>query len=173
LTTKWTQWLVLAGLIVAVGASIAACDNFFFLRGTLHGDCDPPRGSSTNSTPVQQSNCQPTGAICCRTNKLATRTSCEYPENCYIAPYLGVCATPVDCVNTQTCLMGTCQCTLGGSDCFNPVTKIRTCCTAAQLCDPVQFICIAPDGGIVTIVDMAGAAPADMSTSAPGADLSP
>jgi hypothetical protein len=154
LTTKRNQWLLLAGILLA-GGLIAACNNFFFLRGTLHGDCDPPRGSSTNSTQSQTSNCQVGGSICCRIGVHTPRTSCEYPEDCYVAPIHGICATPVDCVNTQTCMGGTCQCTLGGPECLNPTTGITTCCTADQLCDPVQFVCAVPDGGVVTVVDMA------------------
>jgi hypothetical protein len=155
LTTKSTrnsQWLLVAVALVAVGGLVAACDNFFFLRGTLHGNCDPPRGSNVDTTQAQVSNCQAPNSVCCRTSADVARTSCEYPEDCYVAPYLGKCSTPVDCTESQDCTNGTCQCT-GGLPCLNPVTKVTTCCTTAEVCDPVQFLCAIPDGGVI-VVDM-------------------
>ncbi len=164
MTTKSTQLLVLAGALIAAGALVAACDNFFFLRGTLHGDCDPPRGSNTDTTQAQVSNCQAPASVCCRTNPNVPRTSCEYPEDCYVAPFLGKCSTPVDCTESQSCTNGTCQCT-GGIPCSNPLTKITTCCTTSEVCDPVMFLCAIPDGGVI-LVDMS------RGGQSPGLDLS-
>jgi hypothetical protein len=128
--------------IAALALLVASlsCDSSFFLRGTKNGDCDPPRtiipgvGGSDVDT-LRKSNCQPMDAVCCRTSSVANRTSCQYPEDCYVAPYQGTCATAVDCANTQDCTGGTCQCTLGGPPCEDPTTHVVTCCTAAQVCN--------------------------------------
>ena len=103
---------------------------------------------------LRRSNCQPVNAVCCRTSVNAMRTSCQYPEDCYVAPFGGRCATPVDCSDTQTCTGGTCQCTLGGPPCLDPTTHLTTCCAAGQVCDPVMAVCSdnmsvtpVPDGG--------------------------
>jgi len=144
-------------LVVGVGAvALAAlvalsCDNSFFLRGTLNGDCDPPRsiipspGGSDVAT-LRRSNCQPTEAICCRTSSTAARTSCQYPENCFVAPYMGTCATAVDCADTQTCSNGTCQCIDTGEPCEDLTTHVVTCCAVGEVCN--DGTCGAPlDGG--------------------------
>ena len=129
-----------AGAIAALGLALVACQSSFFLRGTVGGDCDPPRtiiaatGGSDVAT-LRKSNCQAADAVCCRTSSKVTRTSCQYPEDCYVAPYLGSCATPVDCSDTQQCMDGTCQCTLGGPPCEDPTTHVVTCCIAGQVCN--------------------------------------
>lgn len=126
-------------LALAAVAATLSCDNSFFLRGTLNGDCDPPRtiltvmGGSDIAT-IRKSNCQPAGAVCCRRSSAAGRTSCQYPEDCYVAPFMGKCATAVDCGDTQECTGGACQCTLGGPSCENPTTHVVTCCTTGQIC---------------------------------------
>ena len=127
--------------VVAVVLALVAgsCDSFYFLRGTLDGDCDPPRtirsdGGMPDPATLRRSNCQPAGALCCRRSSAAGRTSCQYPEDCYVAPYQGRCATPVDCADSQSCTTGSCQCTLGGPACVNPATQAVTCCSAGQLC---------------------------------------
>lgn len=128
-------------VVVACAALVAAtsCDSSFFLRGTLDGDCDPPRtiitvmGGSDAAT-IRKSNCQPAGAVCCRRSSAAGRTSCQYPEDCYVAPYLGACATAVDCSDTQECTGGTCQCTLGGPPCEDLTTHVVKCCAATEIC---------------------------------------
>jgi hypothetical protein len=141
--------IALAGLLVLVGS----CDNFFFLRGTLNGDCDAPRVTmndlGTSSAMLRRSNCQPTGSVCCRRSTQADRTSCQYPEDCYVAPYQGPCATPVDCADTQTCDQGSCQCRLGGPPCESPTSHVVTCCASGQLCDTMHGTCTAAqsDGG--------------------------
>ena len=81
------------------------------------------------------SNCQPADTVCCRVSSKAGRTSCQYPEDCFVAPYLGTCATPVDCADTQECTGGTCQCTLGGPACESPITHVVTCCNAGDACN--------------------------------------
>lgn len=127
--------VVVAGLAL-VGVS---CDNsFYFIRGTLNGDCDPPRTTMTDggadTATLRKSNCQPPGAVCCRVNAQVGRTSCQYPEDCYVAPYMGACATPVDCADTQTCDNGVCQCERGGPPCVNPTTKTVSCCATGESC---------------------------------------
>ncbi len=145
-------------LAVAAGLTVLAafsCDSFYFLRGTLNGDCDPPRtinapdGGTADTATLRRSNCQPTGAVCCRRSSQATRTSCQYPEDCYVAPYMGLCATAVDCADTQTCTNGTCQCTLGGPPCASPTTQQVTCCQAGEICVTLTGMCSPPlDGGV-------------------------
>ena len=93
-------------LAMAGGISLfLSCDNSFFLRGTINGDCDPPR------------------------------TTCQYPEDCYVAPYQGACGTPVDCADTQTCTGGTCQCVDSGPPCENLTTHVVTCCAVGEACN--------------------------------------
>jgi hypothetical protein len=127
----------LLALVALAGA--LSCDNFYFARGTLDGDCDPPRtilavmGGPDVAT-IRKSNCQPPNAVCCRRSSTVTRTSCQYPEDCFVAPYMGACATAVDCSDTQECTGGTCQCTLGGPPCANPTTNIVTCCQTGEIC---------------------------------------
>jgi hypothetical protein len=128
-----------------------SCNNSVFLRGTLGGDCDPPRtvtpvtGGSDAAT-LRMSNCQVMGTTCCRRSAVAARTSCHYPEDCYVAPFGGSCATAVDCSDTQTCQDGSCQCTLGGPPCEDLMTHVVTCCLATEAC--VDGLCGAPlDGG--------------------------
>ena len=133
-----------AGVVVAALALaslvVLACDNSFFLRGTINGDCDPPSsiiavmGGSDVAT-LRRSNCQPMSAVCCRQSAKAGRTSCQYPEDCYVAPYQGACATAVDCADTQTCTGGTCQCVNSGPSCENPTTHVVTCCAVGQVCN--------------------------------------
>ncbi|HWE31282.1 MAG TPA: hypothetical protein VHB97_24925 [Polyangia bacterium] len=142
--------------IVVVGAALAAllllsCDSSFFLRGTINGDCDPPRtiitttGGSDVGT-LRKSNCQPMDATCCRRSAQAGRTSCQYPEDCYVAPYQGACATAVDCADTQTCMAGTCQCIDTGPACEDLTTHVVTCCAPGQAC--IAGSCGMPlDGG--------------------------
>jgi hypothetical protein len=132
----------------------ASCDTSFFLRGTLHGDCDAPRVTrndlGTEAATLRKSNCQPPSSVCCRTSTKATRVSCEYPEDCYVAPYMGPCATPVDCADTQSCDNGSCQCRLGGPPCENPASHVVTCCATFQVCDTKMGTCSAAsnvDGG--------------------------
>ncbi len=139
---------------VALAALVAfalSCDSSFFLRGTLNGDCDPPRtiipvaGGSDVAT-LRQSNCQPPSSVCCRRSAQAGRTSCQYPEDCYVAPFQGACATAVDCADTQTCMNGTCQCIDSGPPCENLVTHVVTCCDVGQVC--TAGMCGSPlDGG--------------------------
>ena len=127
-------WLMAAGLWLTA----SSCDNSFFLRGTLNGDCDAPHVTMTDlgTAPavLRRSNCQPTGSVCCRRSSAASRTSCQYPEDCYVAPYQGACATAVDCSDTQECTGGSCQCTLGGPPCPNPQTGLVVCCTTGEIC---------------------------------------
>jgi hypothetical protein len=131
---------VAATRLAALALLLLSCDSSFFLRGTVGGDCDPPRsiipatGGSDVDT-LRKSNCQPMDTVCCRTSAKAGRTSCQYPEDCFVAPYQGTCATAVDCSNTQECTGGTCQCTLGGPACADPTTHVVTCCTAVQVCN--------------------------------------
>jgi hypothetical protein len=145
---------VAAVAVAAVAVLLASCDSFFFLRGTLGGDCDPPPVVTSDlgaaSALLRKSNCQPPGSVCCRRSTQATRTSCQYPEDCYVAPFQGPCATAVDCADTQTCDNGSCQCRLGGPPCTSPITHVVTCCAAGQVCDPVMGQCAnssTPDAG--------------------------
>ncbi|HEX8951840.1 MAG TPA: hypothetical protein VF945_08335 [Polyangia bacterium] len=147
-----TRILVGAVAVAALAALALSCDSSFFLRGTINGDCDPPRtiipvtGGSDVAT-LRKSNCQPMGATCCRRAASAGRTSCQYPEDCYVAPFGGACATPVDCSDTQTCMGGTCQCIDSGPPCENLTTHVVTCCAVGQAC--VAGSCGAPlDGGV-------------------------
>jgi hypothetical protein len=147
-----TKILLVAVALAGLAAALPSCDNSFLLRGTLNGDCDAPRtilavpGGSDVAT-LRKSNCQPTSSVCCRRSSAATRTSCQYPEDCYVAPYMGKCATAVDCADTQECTGGTCQCTLGGPPCENSATHAVTCCASGQIC--AAGMCSAPlDGGI-------------------------
>ena len=106
-----TKLVAVVGAITIAALVVLSCDNSFFLRGTVNGDCDPPStiiaqpGGSDTPT-LRKSNCQPTDAICCRRSAKAVRTSCQYPEDCFVAPYQGACATAVDCADTQTCTGG-------------------------------------------------------------------
>ena len=130
---------LLVGAVALAALAALSCDSSFFLRGTLNGDCDPPRtiipvtGGSDVAT-LRRSNCQPMDAVCCRRSAKAGRTSCQYPEDCFVAPFSGACATAVDCSDTQACMDGTCQCTLGGPPCEDLTTHVVTCCTAGQAC---------------------------------------
>jgi hypothetical protein len=125
---------------LAVIAFVVSCDNSFFLRGTINGDCDPPRtiiatmGGSDVAT-LRKSNCQAMGATCCRRSSQVPRTTCQYPEDCYVAPYQGACGTPVDCADTQTCTGGTCQCVDTGPPCENLTTHVVTCCAVGEACN--------------------------------------
>ena len=144
---------ILAGT-VALGALVAlalSCDSSYLLRGTLDGDCDPPRtiipvDGGSDVTALRTSNCQPPSAVCCRRSAKAGRTSCQYPEDCYVAPFQGACATAVDCADTQTCANGICQCIDTGPSCEDPTTHVVTCCAVGQVC--TDGMCGAPlDGG--------------------------
>jgi hypothetical protein len=142
----------LAALAALAAAAALSCDNFYFLRGTLGGDCDPPHAltGDLGSADARRANCQPAGSVCCRRSTAATRTSCQYPEDCYVAPFGGPCATPVDCFDSQTCSDGRCQCLQGGPSCESPTTHTVTCCAAGQACDPVRGVCAGvptTDGG--------------------------
>jgi hypothetical protein len=126
---------------LALVAIVAGCnDSFYFLRGTLNGDCDPPRTIMTDAgmpdpATLRKSNCQPANSVCCRRSAKAARTSCQYPEDCYIAPYQGLCVTAVDCSDTQTCISNhSCQCQLGGPPCEDLTTHKTVCCTTGQVC---------------------------------------
>lgn len=137
-------------VLVAIVAAAACNDSFYFLRGTLNGDCDPPRTIMTDAgmpdtATLRKSNCQPPGSVCCRRSAKAARTSCQYPEDCYQAPYQGVCLTPVDCADTQTCTGQSCQCLLGGPPCADPVKHKVVCCTTGQTC--TMGMCGTPTGG--------------------------
>jgi hypothetical protein len=147
-----TRLFALGGPLLAI-VLLGSCDNLYLLRGTLNGDCDPPRYTSTDggadTATLRKSNCQPMGAVCCRRNAKVARTSCQYPEDCYVAPFMGACATPVDCADTQTCDNAVCQCERGGPPCVDPNTKIVSCCAADESC--VMGKCTqnatVPDGG--------------------------
>ena len=135
-----TRPLAVAALAGAALLATLSCNNSFFLRGTVGGDCDPPRtiipapnGSDVDT--LRKSNCQPEATTCCRTSSKAGRTSCQYPEDCFVSPYMGACATAVDCADTQECTGGTCQCTLGGPPCENLSTHVVTCCVSGQVCN--------------------------------------
>ena len=141
---------ILVGAVALAGLFALSCDNSFFLRGTIDGDCDPPRtiiavmGGSDAPT-LRKSNCQPAASLCCRRSSKAARTSCQYPEDCYVAPYQGACATAVDCADTQTCTGGSCQC-VDGPPCEALDTHVVTCCAAGEACN--AGMCGAPlDGG--------------------------
>jgi len=149
-----TRILVAAAALAALVAALS-CDSNFFLRGTLNGDCDPPRtiiavaGGSDVAT-LRKSNCQAADAVCCRRSSAAGRTSCQYPEDCYVAPYMGACATAVDCSDTQTCTGGTCQCVDSGPPCEDLTTHVVTCCAVGEIC--MDGMCsttstVPPDGG--------------------------
>lgn len=143
----------LGGALLAL-ALLTSCDRFYLLRGTLGGDCDLPRYTMTDGgadpATLRRSNCQPPGALCCRRNAKVAHTSCQYPEDCYVAPYMGACATAVDCSDTQTCDNGICQCERGGPACVDLDTKIVACCAADESC--VMGKCTTsvsvPDGGV-------------------------
>ena len=128
----------IAALAALVGFALS-CDNSFFLRGTIDGDCDPPAtiipepGGSDSAT-LRRSNCQAPQAICCRRSSMVGRTSCQYPEDCYVAPFQGACATAVDCADTQTCMGGSCQCINTGPSCENLTTHVVTCCPVGSVC---------------------------------------
>jgi hypothetical protein len=132
--------------LVLAALALLSCESSFFLSGTLDGDCTPPHsiiaimGGSDTPT-LRMSNCQPASSVCCRVSSKATRTSCEYPENCYVAPYQGECATAVDCADTQVCTGGSCQCT-DGPPCADPATQVVTCCAAGESC--VMGVCGVP-----------------------------
>jgi hypothetical protein len=134
-------------VLVAVATLAGSCDNFFFLRGTLNGDCDAPRATmsdgGTGGSMLRKSNCQPADSVCCRRSSAATRTSCQYPEDCYVAPFQGPCATAVDCADTQTCTDGSCQCALGGPPCESLTTHVVTCCSSGMVCDKKMGACTA------------------------------
>jgi hypothetical protein len=125
--------------LAALVASAISCDSSFFLRGTLNGDCDPPRtiipvAGGSDAPTLRKSNCQPDNAVCCRRSAMAGRTSCQYPEDCYVAPFQGACATAVDCSDTQTCDNGICQCINTGPSCENLTTHVVTCCAVGEAC---------------------------------------
>ena len=88
-----SRFFALACALLACDA-LSSCNNSFFLRGTLGGDCDPPRtvtpvtGGSDAAT-LRMSNCQVMDSTCCRRSAVAGRTSCQYPEDCYRAPFGG------------------------------------------------------------------------------------
>jgi len=153
-TWAWAQRVALVAVAASAAlVTVGSCDSFFFLRGTLGGDCDAPRVTMTDlgsdTATLRRSNCQATGAVCCRRSFGSTRTSCQYPEDCYVAPYQGPCATPVDCADTQTCdTNGSCQCLLGGPACMSATTHAVTCCGKGQTCDTKTGACSGgPDGG--------------------------
>jgi hypothetical protein len=135
-----TRIVVGVGAIALAALVALSCDNSFFLRGTVNGDCDPPRsiipgpGGSDVGT-LRKSNCQAMDTICCRRAATAARTSCQYPEDCFVAPYMGTCATAVDCADTQTCSSGTCQCIDTGEPCENLTTHVVTCCAVGEVCN--------------------------------------
>jgi hypothetical protein len=144
-------------LLLTAGAGLLAlsCNSSFFLNGALDGDCIAPRtldvgdGGADPAT-VRMANCQVANAVCCRVSAKASRTSCQYPEDCYVAPYQGPCATPVDCSDTQTCTGGTCQCTAGGPPCPDPVSQVVACCALGEVCS--AGACGPPlDGGLETL----------------------
>jgi hypothetical protein len=131
--------LVLTLVVASLSMFALSCDNSFFLRGTLDGVCDPPRSiipadGGTDSPTLRKSNCQPANAVCCRRSSMVARTSCQYPEDCYVAPYQGACATAVDCADTQTCMDGSCQCIDTGPPCEDLTTHVVTCCAPAEVC---------------------------------------
>jgi hypothetical protein len=135
---------------IAILTLSGSCDHNPLLAGALDEDCIPPRltMSDFGAAPAMErvSNCQAKGSVCCRISATATHTTCQYPEDCYVAPYHGLCATPVDCADTQTCGGGACGCTRGGPACKDPATSIVTCCGAGQVCS--GGMCSAPlDGG--------------------------
>lgn len=142
---------MIRSLLIVVALAAGCNDSFYFLRGTLNGDCDPPRTIATDSgmpssETLRRSNCQPPGAVCCRRNAKSARTSCQYPEDCYIAPYQGLCVTPVDCSDTQTCVTSslTCQCTFGGPTCVSATTGRILCCHTGEVCN--MGMCGPPTG---------------------------
>ena len=134
-----TKLVAVVGAIAIAALVVLSCDNSFFLRGTVNGDCDPPStiipapGGSDAPT-LRKSNCQPTDTTCCRRSSKAGRTSCQYPEDCYVAPYQGACATAVDCSDTQTCTGGSCQCVDTGPPCEDLETHVVTCCAVNATC---------------------------------------
>ncbi len=145
------RWLALLVLLGGVAFLAESCDHFPLLAGALDEDCDAPRTINTDGgsgvSNVRMSNCQAANTVCCRISAQATHTTCQYPEDCYVAPYKGQCATPVDCSDTQTCTNGTCQCTLGGPPCADLNTAVVTCCAAGQICN--MGMCGSPlDGGL-------------------------
>jgi len=145
-----TRLVAVAGAIAIAALVVLSCDNSFFLRGTLNGDCDPPStiipapGGADTPT-LRRSICQPAMAVCCRRSAKAGRTSCQYPEDCFVAPYQGACATAVDCSDTQTCTNGTCQCVDTGPACENLETHVVKCCAVDEAC--VAGECMMPSGG--------------------------
>src|SRR5437588_4018610 len=95
--------------IVALALAVFAgsCDHNPLLAGALDEDCEPPRQLMSDfgatADVLRRSNCQPKGSVCCRISATATHTTCQYPEDCYVAPFHGLCATLVDCADTQSC----------------------------------------------------------------------
>lgn len=134
-----TRLVAVVGAIAIAALVVLSCDSSFFLRGTVNGDCDPPStiipapGGSDAPT-LRKSNCQPADTTCCRRSSKAGRTSCQYPEDCYVAPYQGACATAVDCSDTQTCTGGSCQCVDTGPACEDLDTHVVTCCPVDEVC---------------------------------------
>ncbi len=144
MTHRHRRRLALATAAAAMLALAAACDTFYLLRGTLNGDCDAPpvtNGVDGGAAAARRANCQPPGAVCCRRSTAATRTSCQYPEDCYIAPFGGPYATAVDCAYSHPCNEGSCQCRAGGPPCESPTTHLVTCCAAAERCDATRGVC--------------------------------
>ena len=135
---------------IALVMLVAGCDHNPLFAGALGQDCEPPRATTSDFGPstsvLRMSNCQAKGTLCCRASAQATRTTCQYPEDCYVAPYHGQCATPVDCSDTQSCTGGACACTRGGPHCPSASTAVVTCCAANEVCN--NGMCSAPlDGG--------------------------
>jgi hypothetical protein len=125
-------------LMLVAGALVwASCE--VVLRGTLGGDCDPPRTLQSSDAGATQggrkSNCQPADSVCCRRSATSRFTVCSYPEDCYRAPFEGACLTPADCADEMACQDGTCQCALGGPSCapLDGGTAV-VCCTGGQMC---------------------------------------
>jgi hypothetical protein len=135
--------------IVTAALLLGSCDHNPLFAGALDEDCIPPRATPTDLGPAalqRMSNCQASNSVCCRISATATHTTCQYPEDCYVAPYHGLCATTVDCVDTQSCSGGVCTCMQGGPPCPNPTTSVVTCCAAGQVCS--NGMCSATsDGG--------------------------
>lgn len=131
-----TRFAVLLLLLLSASCEVV-------LRGAVGGDCDPPRAPSPDLGSSQglgggddwrRSNCTVAGTYCCRRSADARFTVCNYVEDCYRAPYMGRCATAVDCADEMSCMEGTCQCTLGGPSCQNPLTLVTSCCRPDEIC---------------------------------------
>ena len=127
--------LAFAALVLLVG-----CDNNFFLRGTINGDCDPPRTTMTDggadSAMLRKSNCQARRARRVAAARARPGAPAANIPKTAMSRRSGPCATPVDCSDTQTCMgapAGTCQCALGGPPCENPSTHVTACCHAGEI----------------------------------------